>query len=152
MRIKLNITRDLAIFPDKLTIIPMTDSALTIEEDGLYVESIRGKDGIGGTGYDDYYDEEGLRLGYDTPIPNQTPVKAPRVVCGSTYLHRMFDAADSDGKVLLNFRPSVDYVLCGDLYRYAVSESKYKYYLVTEVENVENGTTQIKSSVELGEW
>lgn len=152
MKINLKTSKEFTISPDKLTIVPMQGSALTIENDGLYVEAKKGKDGTGGTGYDEYYDEEGIRLGYDTPIPDKTPVKAARVVCGTTYLHRLFDAADSEGQVLLNFRPSVDYVLCGDLYRYEASNSKYKYYLVTEVEPDPNGTTKIKTSVELGEW
>jgi len=150
MRLSLNLTQDFMIESGNLTIQNDPDSKLKIEEDGLYAESIPGKDGTGGSGYDDYYDDEGLRLGYETPFITST--KSPRVITCVGYVHRMYDAGDDNGETLLNFRPSVDYVLAGDLYRVNQDNGKYRHFLVIAVEPVEDGTTKITESVELGVW
>lgn len=65
------------------------DNTFEVKEDGMYVSAKPGPDGQGGTGYDDYYTNEGLRLGYESPYSDQ---RAQRKICGMHYLHRLFDA------------------------------------------------------------
>lgn len=150
MKIKIYHETDLDIVNNELTVKKASGSNISIESDGLYAEAKPGADGHGGTGYDDYYTQEGIRLGYSSPFSDA--VKTPRMVTCTNYIHRMFDASDDDGQTLLNFRPSIDYVLAGDFYRVQQSNGKYKHFLVTATEKVTNGTTKITEHVELGVW
>lgn len=133
-----------------LTIRSDINSHLQIKNNGLYVEAIPGEDDHGGSGYDDYYTSEGVRLGYSTLMSES--VRTPRVVTCTNYIHRLFESEDEQGQRLINFRPEVDYVLAGDFFRVQQSSGHYKYFLVVSTESVENGTTRITDSALLGEW
>lgn len=142
---------------NEISMRSIQDSTMVIEDDGLYAPALPGPDGSGGTGYDDYYKQEGVILGYKTPF--QLAVREARKVSNTEYIHRLFDAEFTptiDESFLLsltNFRPSQDFVLAGDMFRVYQSETdKWKYYLVTETEAVENGTSHILTYEELGEW
>lgn len=132
------------------------DNTFEVKEDGMYVSAKPGPDGQGGTGYDDYYTNEGLRLGYESPYSDQ---RAQRKICGMHYLHRLFDATiqeSSDPQVPgimtpTNFRPEIDYVLAGDMCRVDQGNGTWKYYLVTGTDP-SGLTTEITSYEELGVW
>ena len=90
-RIELDLSPELGISSDGVTVRTVTSSTstLSIKEDGLYVSARPGRDGEGGTGYDDYYTSEGVRLGYKDPY---TTITSQRRVTGMSYVHRLFDA------------------------------------------------------------
>lgn len=149
-RIELDLAPELGISSDGVTVRTVTSSTstLSIKEDGLYVSARPGRDGEGGTGYDDYYTSEGVRLGYKDPY---TTITSQRRVTGTFYVHRLFDAtlSEDDPPVLTpsNFRPEIDLVLAGDMCRVDQGDGTFKYYLVTGTNN--NAITLYE---ELGVW
>lgn len=78
--------------PDKVAMKIVGDSTMSVQNDGLYVSARPGQDGTGGTGFDDYYTNEGLRLGYSNPYSD---IIAARRVTGMHYVHRLYDATMS---------------------------------------------------------
>lgn len=123
-------------------------NTLQVKSDGLYAEATKGTDGTGGTGYENQSLDYVL-IGYEGPF---TTTESDYRVCCTNVVHRLFDATiDGNGYVTLqNFR-SVDCVLAGDMFRVAVGDDTYRYYLVTNTEFTSNGLgNSIKSYVQLG--
>ena len=148
-RITIDHAEDLTMgINNEIIIRSVDDSSLQVLSDGLYSEAKPGEDASGGKGYDDYYTDEGIRLGYLDPFSN---TKNPRRVVTTTYVHRIFDAEDEKGWTLINFRNSIDYVQIRDMYRVDQGNGTYKYFLVTKTINTDL-TTQVEESVELGVW
>jgi len=78
-----------------------------IKADGMYVSAKPGPDGQGGTGYDDYYTNEGLRLGYESPYSD---TRAPLKLSAMHYVHRMFDAVISSNEVIPSRYQTIEYI------------------------------------------
>lgn len=82
--------------PDKVAMKIVGDSTMSVQNDGLYVSARPGQDGTGGTGFDDYYTNEGIRLGYSNPYSD---IIAARRVTGMHYVHRLYDATMSTASI-----------------------------------------------------
>lgn len=149
-KIELDLSKDLTLSLDREVTFFETfaNNTMSLENDGLYVSARPGQDGTGGTGYDDYYTNEGIRLGYSNPYSDNTTA---RRVTGMHYVHRLYDASLSDTvpAVLtpLNFRPAIDYVLAGDMCRVDQGDGTYKHYLVTQT-----SSNTITAYEDMGVW
>lgn len=104
-----------------LNIKSEVDGRLTIKEDGIYVQAPDGSV-TGGTIYEGSYDNEGLRVGSNCPFgrSDNPSVEQELMITCTDRVHKVFDAFDSEGKKLNNFRPDVDCTLPGDMYRVRV--------------------------------
>lgn len=139
---------------NQLTLKISSKSGNTLEikqNDGLYAPAPQGVDGSTGTGYPDTsLLRTGVRIGYVGPFTNNT--KSGRVSL-TNCIHRVYEADDKKGQVLLDFRQAVDTVLAGDMYRVANGDGTYSYYLVTFTTATDVGLgNQVQSSVFLGSW
>lgn len=151
-KIELDLDNDLYVNEeDKLSVKIAKDSSLELRSDGLYANAIKGDDGSAGKGYTGTYNTEGIRLGYDNPF---TMDKQESKVVGSNIIHHVFDSEDIKGSKLKGFRPEIDCVLIGDMYRVKNEDNTYTYYLITGTSWSENPTSgnYISDSIELGTW
>lgn len=151
-KIELDLDSDLYVNDEnRLSIKVAEGSTLEIRSNGLYAYAPDGDDGISGTGFDDMYTNECVRLGYANPFDD---TESPRTVVLTNTVHHVFTSNDSSGKSLQGFRPEIDCVLIGDMYRVKNDDNTYTYYLVTSTSWTETPTAgnYISDSVELGTW
>lgn len=139
---------------DQLTINISKAEGNTLEikpGDGLYAPAPNGVDGSTGTGYPDTpIIRDGVRIGYIGPYTNN---KASGRISLTNGIHRIYEASDHKGKVLLDFRPEIDTVLAGDMYRVKNDDDTYSYYLITWTTTTDTGLgNQVYSSILLGSW
>lgn len=125
--IQLDIASDLKFNDDGsvgLNITSEVPDRLSIKEDGLYIEAPVGKSKQVGMVFGGQYDNEGLRVGANCPFgrADNPDIEAPLMITCTEKVHRVFESSDPDGQNLVGFRPNIDCVLPGDMYRVAVFE------------------------------
>lgn len=150
--IQLDLDNDLYVNDDnRLSIKIAENSTLEIRNDGLYAAAPNGDDGTSGKGFDGTYNSEGIRLGYANPFDD---TKSQSMVVASNTVHHVFTSEDSKGEKLQEFRPEIDCVLIGDMFRVKNEDETYTYYLVTGTSWAEDPTAgnYISDVVELGTW
>ena len=151
-KIELDLDNDLYVNDDnRLSVKIAEGSTLQIKGDGLYAFAPDGDDGSSGDGYPGTYNGDAIRLGYSNPFDDS---KTPHRVVGGNIIHHVFTSDDSKGENLQNFRPEIDCVLIGDMFRVKNENDTYTYYLVTSTSWAEDPTSgnYISDVVELGTW
>jgi hypothetical protein len=115
--------------------------------DGLYAPSPSGM----GTGYPDTtIVRDGVRIGFANPFDNTT---SSHRVSLTSIVHRIYTSDEDKGKVLIDFRPEIDCILAGDMYRVKDGHGTWSYYLITWTSETSTGVgNQILSSIFLGSW
>lgn len=127
-------------------------NTLVLKSDGLYAHAPKGVDGRTGQSYP-RQQQDGIRIGYCGPFNLTDGNLVDNRVSVTNIVHRTFDSNDAEGSSLQGFRPNVDYVLVGDMYR-VPNGDKYDYYLITRTSSDNDGSPGniVKSSSFIGTW
>lgn len=135
-KIELDLDHDLCTVDGVLQIKSNPDSTMSTKSDGIYAAAPQGDDGAcfttGGSDMDHC-----IRI--EDGVVNLT-----------SQVHRIFVASDDDGLQLIGFRPQVDVVMAGDMFRVAKG-NMYDYHLITAVTNQPVGNN-VTAHIILGRW
>lgn len=124
--LQLDIDNDLKFNEDNsvgLNIRSAAADGITINDDGLFVKAPTDQSSIGSV-FEGQYDVPGLRVGANSPFgrSDNPAIEAPLMITCSHLVHRVFEAQDAEGKVLVDCRPEIDCPLPGDIYRVPIIE------------------------------